>query len=108
LKRISQLIMVFVGFIGTGIGKNRKHHLEVVDLYKQRILALEIELEEAKAEKYKYEQMLFKELGIIAKEQNREINKAFEEVNRNPMSPGRMRNFLESKSRIQSKQQENK
>jgi hypothetical protein len=73
-----------------------KHHIEVVQLYKERIFSLEVELEMARQDKYKSEQMLFKHLGLL---RENEKESEFQQISNRPMSPGRIKNMLETQSR---------
>jgi hypothetical protein len=75
---------------------------ELIESYKDRILALEIENEYHKQQKDKYEQMLFGQLGLIsdrveAKENQKPIPR--------PLSLSRIRSSLELASRVAMKQE---
>jgi len=80
--------------------KEQLHHNEVVELYKERITGLELELELARNEKDKYEGLLFRQLGL-----NQDVTvtgmkpEDMKFISR-PMSPGRLRNSLEHDSRM--------
>lgn len=102
MKQVKLQISRFVGFIGHGLGNkfaNQRDlkHLEVVELYKQRIVDLECELIEAINERNEFKNHLFKQIGLI--EDKKSNPEDYQSMSRNPMSPGRMRNVLEIKSR---------
>lgn len=74
-----------------------RRHLEVVELYKQQILSLEIQLEYVKQDKERYESLLHNHLGLVRGEP---VNNNTEQVIRRAMSPLRMKVQLEQASRI--------
>ena len=95
-------IYQFGAFIGIILGKlkwaNQRDlkHLEVVELYKMQILTLEDELVTVRADKEKYENMLFRQLGLVKDEAEQH---EFRPLGKTKMSPGHMRNFLELQSK---------
>ena len=93
---------MFVVSIGRVVGKvfysrSKRHHIEVIELYKSQILILECELEHYKQETAQYKEMLFTHIGLVnsraeqSNSEQRPVHKA--------MSPLRMRQSLEQFSR---------
>lgn len=95
MSRIIRSLSQFVVFTGEDEGK--LHHIEVVELYKQRILSLEIELELVRNERNRYEQMWLQQMGIT--HNNEETIRITQEPITRPMSLSRMRHSLEAASR---------
>ena len=111
LNRLTVKVSEFGASIGRVVAdcfkilfRNRSAELyrELIEVYKERILELEIECEYHKHEKDKYEHMLFGQLGLIAdrveaKENQKPIPK--------PLSLSRIRSSLELASRVAMKQE---
>jgi hypothetical protein len=82
--------------------RQRRAHQEIVELYKQQILSLEIQLEYVKQDRERYEKLLFEQLGLIT---NRAESTETQQQIRRAMSPLRMKVQLEQASRIAARKE---
>jgi len=76
---------------------DKKHHDEVVVLYKERIFNLELELEQVMTERNDFRDKLFELVGL--KDKQLVNNENHIRINR-PPTPLRMRSMLEAGSRV--------
>jgi hypothetical protein len=81
------------------------HHQEVVQLYKQRILSLEIELDYVKNEKDNLQSVLFRHVGLLSEGSVESVEGIQQKPIPRVMGPMRMRQQLEHASRIASRQE---
>ena len=111
LSHLTAKVSEFVGIIGHAVRdmvsvlfRNRSKELykELIEVYKERILELEIEAEYHKAEKAKYEQMLFQHIGLTTeKAEQYDTQKPIPR----PLSLSRIKSSLELASRVATRQE---